>query len=211
MNCPLCESSEAQDFAQDQFRPYFKCGKCSLVYIPREFVLKFDAEAERYQSHQNDERDLQYKKYLSHIVDGIKSTLKKSHVGLDFGCGKTKLLAQLIGEHGPQVDSYDLLFHPSIEIWSKKYDFIILSEVVEHLSDPRRDMLKLAGLLNPKGQIFIKTKIYPKDRGVFDQWFYKRDPTHVQFFDLESLTALGELLKMKGPKVLGTDLFQFNF
>ncbi len=211
MNCPVCQSSVSEEFAQDKFRPYFKCSDCSLVYIPREFILKFDAEAERYEAHQNDERDEQYKKYLSQIVDGIKGTLKKNHRGLDFGCGKTTLLSKLIGEHGPTVDSYDLLFHPDIDIWSNKYDFIVLSEVVEHLSDPRRDLLKLAGLLNPKGQIFIKTKLYPKDKIIFDQWFYKRDPTHVQFFDLESLGQIANILKMKGPKVLGTDLFQFNF
>lgn len=216
MSCPLCESLSATRYSEDKFRQYLLCGNCTLVYVPRDSILPFREEADRYEAHQNDDGEPDYVAYLTRIVDGIRPRLPKPKFlfskplrGLDFGCGKTTLLEKLFSAHDVEVDSYDLYFHPNESVWNRKYDFIVLSEVIEHLSDPRGVMLRLSKVLKGSGKFFIKTKPYPADPAVFDQWFYKRDMTHVQFFNHESLSQLAKLLKMAGPHKLGDDIFEF--
>lgn len=211
MNCPICLSSQNTKYDEDKFRSYFLCLECSLVFVPREKILSFSDEAQRYEAHENDEADDSYRKYLSETAEAAISRLAPGAQGLDFGSGKTTLMAKIFKSFGFSVDTYDLYFHPKEEIWNKKYDFIVLSEVIEHLKDPREVMQKLCGLLNPRGQFFIKTKLYPPDPFTFTTWFYKRDQTHVQFFDYNSLCKLGEFLNMKGPEKLpAPDLFGFK-
>ena len=208
--CPLCHSKACQFFDEDKFRKYFRCLTCSLVFVPRESILSITAEAERYEHHRNDENDINYRAYLSEIFHAIQPFIKKEQIGLDFGCGKTMLLAKIAAESGVIMDSYDLYFRPEEKIWEKKYDFVVMSEVIEHLSGPRDIMLRLKDLLLPKGQIFIKTKFYMPDQSAFKNWFYKRDLTHVQFFDLASMSRLSQLMDMEGPYELASDLYQLK-
>ncbi len=91
-----------------------------------------------------------------------------------------------------------------------KYDFIILSEVIEHLRDPREIMLGLKNMLKPQGKFFIKTKLRPGDKIEFSKWFYKRDSTHVQFFNQNSLRQLSNILGMQEARLIGDDLFEIT-
>jgi hypothetical protein len=144
------------------------------------------------------------------MVDQIIPELQKQQVGLDFGCGRTDLLAQLFWEKNFLVDSFDLYFLPDEKIWTKKYHFIILSEVIEHLRDPILELGKLRKMLLPDGKIFIKTKLHPGEKSLFDNWFYKRDSTHVQFFNSKSLSELGRKIRMNGPQQKSEDLALFT-
>lgn len=209
-DCPLCLDHNTQEYSRDKFRSYFQCTHCELIFVPRSQLISPADEHARYQHHENAADDVYYQKYLQQIRDQILPTLKPSQRGLDFGCGGTELLGELFQSKNFEVDSYDLYFFPREEIWNKKYHFIILSEVIEHLRDPLTEMQKLTQLLLPQGKIFIKTKLHPGDKSLFDNWFYKRDNTHVQFFNQTSLKELAKQLKMEGPIMLGEDLSQFT-
>lgn len=211
MICPLCQGVNSIKYDEDKFRSYHLCHNCSLIFVPREKILSFELEAARYQAHQNEEEDPHYRHYLSQTALAIQQVVPQQCRGLDFGCGKTQLMAQIFKDLGHSVDSYDLYFHPREEIWSKSFDFIVLSEVLEHLSQPVEVMRKLSNLLTIKGKIFIKTKLYPANPLAFSSWFYKRDLTHVQFFDDHSLEKLGQLMNMKGPhRTVAPDLYEFT-
>lgn len=119
-------------------------------------------------------------------------------------------MSDLFKKKNFSVDSYDLYYFPDMTIWSKKFNFIILSEVIEHLRDPIKEMKRIRDLLLPDGKIFIKTKLHPGDKTLFENWFYKRDITHIQFFSDESLGYLAKELSMLGPKQLSEDLFVFT-
>lgn len=199
MNCPLCNETQTSKWSEDPVRPYFECGHCSLVFVPQDFLLSAEDERKRYDTHENDERDVRYREYLTKIASGISPSLSQGQKGLDFGCGASTLMAQIMDESGFEMDSYDLYYHPLTPIWSQKYDFIILSEVIEHLSSPRETMLKLAKLLTKDGQFFIKTKFLPETKEQFDVWYYKKDPTHICFFNSRSMEELARVLGMKGP------------
>jgi rubredoxin len=199
--CPLCLAQESSLFDQDKFRSYLKCSTCGLVFVPRDSLISEDQEKERYEAHENGENQSGYIQYLSKIGEAIKPFLNEGDRGLDFGCGKTKLLAGLLAPH--HVSSYDVYFHPQHELLNVTYDFVILSEVIEHLRDPRKEMLKLS---SPK--IFIKTKFYPEVG--FNQWFYKRDKTHIQFFNPGSFDELAKINGYKSWEKIGEDLYCFK-
>jgi SAM-dependent methyltransferase len=203
MNCPLCHSSDAFLFDQDKLRRYLQCQSCSLVWVPREELIPLAEEHQRYEAHQNLEEDADYKFYLKKIRDEVLPYLQSHLEGLDFGCGKTELLSQLFSEVNIPVKSYDIFFLPDEFIWDQTYDFIILSEVIEHLRHPREIMERLRTCLRPGGQIFLKTKFYPAE---FKNWFYKRDKTHVQFFSESSMGELTKILKMDRVEFLPQDL-----
>lgn len=209
MICPLCLAVESEIFDQDKQRSYLKCSACDLVFVPRESLVTLSAEKERYEAHENEETE-SYTNYLNKTVTAIKPHLKPNASGLDFGCGRTKILENLFVKAGVPVKSYDLFFHPETDLLSLQYDFIILSEVIEHLRGPREIMLSLKKNLFPAGRFFIKTKLRPATPAEFSKWFYKRDSTHVQFFNEKSFKALTAILGMKTVEMVGEDLFQIT-
>lgn len=210
MTCPLCQEKSSSLFDQEKHRSYFQCPNCSLVFVPRcELISEVD-EKERYDSHQNSEDDAGYMAYLSGIRNEILPFIKDGSRGLDFGSGRTILLEKLFREVGIELDSYDIHFHPREEFLKKKYDFIIMSEVIEHLRMPLEEMTRIRSMLYPEGDLFIKTKLLPDEKSAFPGWYYKRDKTHVQFFTLFTFRKFEEILGLKFQKSVGEDLFLFR-
>ena len=78
-------------------------------------------------------------------------------------------------------------------------------EVIEHLRVPAAELKKLKALLNPRGILFIKTKFLPEKES-FEDWFYKRDLTHVQFFSPASLDWICRAYGFYEWKLLNSDL-----
>lgn len=197
MTCLLC-AHPTHFFSKDPLRSYVQCSHCELVFVPRAELISVDEEKIRYNTHQV---DAGYRSYLSAIRDTVIPHVQNGP-GLDFGCGLTTMLADLFQESGIKMESYDLFYRPEENIWNQKFSFIVLSEVVEHLRDPLGTMKRLDELLLPGGKIFLKTKFLPEH---FENWYYKRDLTHVQFFNPASMQKLAEVLGKK-PSFLAGDV-----
>ena len=87
---------------------------------------------------------------------------------------------------------YDLFFCDDQSVLQEKtYDFIVSTEVFEHLADPAGMADRLFSFLKPRGILALMTRFYEKDTD-FKTWFYKDDETHICFFTRESLLWLGE-------------------
>jgi transcription initiation factor TFIIIB Brf1 subunit/transcription initiation factor TFIIB len=209
-NCPLCDSAHSSEFSRDKIRSYYICSSCQLIFVPREQIISSDEEKKRYDTHKNSPEETRYRDYLAQIAGLMIPQMSEGSMGLDFGCGASTLLGDILISQGYPTDSYDLFYHPQESIWKKSYDFIVLSEVIEHLREPREIMQALKERLNPGGKFFIKTALYPETKEKFDQWFYKRDPTHVQFFQTGSFETLRNQLGMSLMKVLAKDLFELH-
>lgn len=209
MNCPLCQGSALRLFDKDKFRTYQLCSDCQLISVPRSELMSAEEEKARYDLHENDESD-QYRAYLTSIAEIILPKISAGSKGLDFGCGKSLIMEKILEGHGLQVESFDLYFHPKNSVLELRYDFILLSEVIEHLCSPLEVMMGLKDKLSEGGRIFVKTKLYPPDAMAFHSWSYKRDPTHIQFFDFSSLKKLGEMMNLPQLKVLGPDIFMLS-
>ena len=178
-----------------------------MVFVPRNEVLSYEQEKNRYDQHQN-KKDDAYFNYLNGIVSSILPYISEGCRGLDFGCGTTTLFSDILKEHGFPSDSYDLYYHPNQEVWNHNYDFIMLSEVIEHLHDPHETMKRLVSLLNSNGKVFIKTK-FLTDKIDFTNWYYKRDLTHIQFFNQKSIGILAHQFGFK-VMAIGADLYLWN-
>lgn len=208
MICPLCKKVESTLYSSDKIRDYFQCNHCDLLFVPRENLISPEKEKERYELHDNVENDQGYLDYLGKIAESIKGFLQEGKTGLDFGSGRTKNLEYLLKPF--HVDSYDIYFYPEESLLQKKYDFVILSEVIEHLRNPIEEMMRLNLLLNSGGEFFIKTKLRPSTKEDFSNWFYKRDITHIEFFSEASLKFLGEILGKPQMTKIGDDLFRLS-
>lgn len=138
-------------------------------------------EKERYISHNNDVNDIRYQNFVSPIVDSVKAKYDTSHLGLDYGAGTGPVITRLLEKEGYSINLYDPYFHNYPENLSKKYDYIICSEVIEHFYKPYEEFKSLANMLNLKASIFCMTSLYDEGRD-FKNWRYKDDETHVFFY-----------------------------
>ncbi len=62
-----------------------------------------------------------------------------------------------------------------------QYDFVTCTEVLEHLHWPGREWQRFEALLKPGGWLGVMTRFLTDDEH-FPRWHYRRDPTHVCFW-----------------------------
>jgi len=88
------------------------------------------------------------------------------------------------------VDTYDLFFNLDEAYKVKKYNLIILTEVLEHLENPLVILRELFERLEPQGIISTMTLFHPNDPEKFSKWWYRRDITHISFYTLRTLKEI---------------------
>ncbi|MBT6093527.1 MAG: class I SAM-dependent methyltransferase [Rhodospirillaceae bacterium] len=179
--CPLCGTDRTHPYHRDKTRDYLHCGICTLVFVPSSQHLSAADEKAYYDLHDNHLDDLGYRRFLERLFVPLNARLKPSALGLDVGCGPGPLLAAMFGEAGHRVTVYDPFYAPDTSVLSGPYDFITLSEVVEHMARPGADLDRLWTALKPGGWLGIMTK-RGRDLDAFQTWHYITDPTHVSFF-----------------------------
>lgn len=178
--CPLCAGQDSRPIDCDG-RLYFRCDECALVHLSPALRLPSDAERAEYDLHRNDPQDALYRRFLERSLGEVRSRFAPPARGLDFGCGPGPALVAMAREAGYRVDAYDPFYADEPTVFSRRYDFITCTEVVEHLFSPRTELDRLWGLLNPGGALVIQTQRVLDDAR-FRAWNYRRDPTHVVFF-----------------------------
>jgi SAM-dependent methyltransferase len=112
--------------------------------------------------------------------------LKPGAEGLDYGCGPGPAASVMLGERGFPTQNYDLYFFPDETLLSRKYDFLVCTEVLEHLRRPAEDLARLDALLKPDGLLGVMTGVLEDDAS-FSGWWYRKDFTHIAFYRPETL------------------------
>ncbi len=138
-------------------------------------------EKARYDLHQNSPDDPGYRRFLNRFVQPMNALLGPNSSGLDFGCGPGPTLYLLFEALGHQVTNYDPFYAADKSVFDSTYDFICLTEVIEHLHQPAQELERLWRCLKPLGVMGIMTKRVI-DIDSFANWHYKNDKTHVSFF-----------------------------
>ncbi len=101
----------------------------------------------------------------------VKHIIKRSQRVLDFGAGSGALV-QALRKRGVNCDGFEIsmgarefsekkrgiILLPDLEIASQNsYDVVLMIEVIEHLSEPWKDLLSIRGMLTDSGRIFVTT------------------------------------------------------
>lgn len=189
--CPVCCSGHVRPFRNLAGRAYWRCQDCLATYL--DIAQQPDPMVERaeYEKHRNHPQDQGYRQFVSRLWRALKPKLSQGARGLDYGCGPGSALAALAEEEGYRMSLYDPFFAPDPAVLERSYDFITCTEVAEHFHDPAREFAKLDRLLSPGGWMGIMTQFQTEDAR-FDNWHYRRDPTHVVFYRRETLDKVAE-------------------
>jgi len=178
--CPLCGMHIASGIEVEETR-YARCRECDLISLdPSRRPLPLD-EVVRYTRHRNRADDDGYRRFLSRLSDHVVARLGAGAQGLDFGCGPSAVLADMLTEAGYPTVGYDPVFEPHGELLSRLYDFAVCSEVVEHFHHPASAFTLLGELVASGGLLGVMTRFHRPDIP-FETWWYRRDPTHVCFY-----------------------------
>ena len=185
---------------------YFQCETCDYVQMEEAFLPSSAQEKSRYETHKNS--DSTYEKYLSKILDESSLGLKPKEAILDFGSGPFPMAEKILSQRGLSIQSYDPYFQPKSP--AGLFDVILLHEVVEHFTYPLQTFAAIRLLTANEGRWLIHTQFFPGFQN-FQNWSYRRDFTHVGFYNWKSLSTLAEKYGMRIAKIQGSDFIQLAF
>lgn len=190
--CPLCRSADAACYhASAERQQYFRCPRCTLVFLDPSQRLSRQDERARYELHRNEHGDPEYVRFLRRLADPVIERLPPGASGLDFGCGPAPVLSAILADAGFPCASYDPFFAPADALLARRYEFVTCSEVVEHTHDPAATFAQLGRLLVPGGLLGVMTRFYGLE-APFATWWYRRDPTHVCFYAESTMRWIAE-------------------
>ena len=188
--CPLCLTPDAALLHKggkgSGFRDFLHCTECDLVFVPRSQMLDEEGQRERYLQHNNDVDDPGYREFLGKMYHALRPHIQAGARGLDYGAGPGPALQKMMKEDGFEAEVYDIYFHPDQSVLSATYDFVTCTETVEHFCDPRHEFENLGRLVRPGGWLGVMTGML-KNWDDFPDWYYHRDPTHVNFFSRHTM------------------------
>ena len=197
MKCHICNKPTAS-FTQEKTNiKYYHCKACEYIFKSPECYQDLNSQKERYNLHENNEEDAGYVAYFQRFLDFILPLVERPRNALDFGCGRTSLLASLLEKEGIACDYYDPIYHPDILVDNKKYDLIVSTEVFEHLHQPSEVFESLVEKLNDGGYLAIQTEFHSNEEASFKKWWYPQDPTHIVFFRAHTFKVLCEKYRCK--------------
>jgi SAM-dependent methyltransferase len=179
--CIVCGKFAADFFVSVQGNRYERCGACQATFLNPEQRLSIEDEHAQYRLHRNDPNDQDYRRFLSKLAGPLLQKLPPGAKGLDYGCGSGPALACMLREAGHLVRLFDPLFFPDPEPLEDLYDFIVCAEVIEHFHRPAEEFARFDRMLRPGGWLALMT-CFQTDDIRFENWHYRRDPTHVVFF-----------------------------
>jgi len=193
MNCHICTKSTESFVHEKTDITYYHCKACEYIFKSPEYHQDLTVQKERYNLHENDAEDEGYQAYFQRFLDFILPLVGKPNTALDFGCGRSSLLASLLEKERVHCDYYDPIYHPDILNDDKKYELIVSTEVFEHLHQPREVFESLLKRLEEDGYLALQTQFHPNDVEAFKKWYYHQDPTHIVFFTAQTFRVLCEI------------------
>ena len=192
--CTVCKSNNFKKSSVIDNLVYWTCIVCEAKLLDSKHFISLNAEKKHYLKHINSIDDVGYKNFISQFVKIIKDIISIGSIGLDYGCGYAPALAHILKKEGFQVDIYDPFFFPNNLNFLRKFNFITCTEVIEHFFNPHEEFKKIDSLLYHKGFLAIKTSLLSDDI-FFDKWHYRRDPTHVVFYQKKTFEIIAKQRK----------------
>lgn len=165
-------------------------------------------EIEVYKTHNNDVNDIRYQEFVSPISNYVLNNFMPHHEGLDFGSGTGPVISKILQDNLFRIEQFDPFFSNKPELLERTYDYIVSCEVMEHFHSPDKEFALLNKMLQPNGALVCMTLLYD-DEVEFQNWFYKKDPTHVFFYRKETIKYIAEKYQFNRYSISGR-LIVFN-
>lgn len=218
--CEFCQGEMAMPFlvAKDRLAPnnsyaYFQCNSCGLISLSKK------SGNENFQAYNLSLPTKAQKIVLYHFYLKIRKIKERGEI-LDFGCGAGNL-SKFLSEKGYLVDSFEIDkkyidwlkkvqgITALKRISGKKYDVIILKDVLEHLEQPIKTLQELKGHLKEEGVMFISLQnIDSHQARVFkSKWFHLDAPRHIYQFPRKTLR---KIFAKNGLKIVKEYFFNFD-
>ena len=198
--CRLCRADNGSIFYIDDDlnfgKIFFICNDCKLIFVQRDSLPNPELEKERYLSHNNDVDDPKYQTFLSKLWTPMEKRLVKGASGLDYGAGPGPALLHMMSRSGYIVQMYDPFFATDMDVLNKTYDFIVCTETVEHFHNPSKEFYEFDRILKPNGFLGIMTSFTDNVKS-FGDWYYRRDPTHVCFYNSHTMNWIANKMNWK--------------
>lgn len=170
-------------------RAYWRCTLCRATFVDAAHLPDAETERRHYLLHENDPEDHAYRRFLSKLAEPLLERLPPAQEGLDYGCGPGPALALMLADRGHAMRCYDPYFHPDDSALDQTYAFITCTETAEHFHHPAKEFARLDAMLRPGGCLAIMT-CFLTDDDRFATWHYRRDPTHVVFYQEQTFRHL---------------------
>ena len=229
--CPICGSSEISIFLGD-VRDYItgekftvsRCRACDVAFTspqPENMELYYPAKYRRYSKwvliilrklyHYQTKRWSKFFTKPGTVLemgcgDGLMLDALRSRGWNVSGTERTEKMADFARNHfGLQVYVGGLEEIPR----EKKFDLIIVFQVLEHLNDPVASLKQCADLLERGGKLIIAVPNFSswQSRYSSSYWFHLDAPRHLFHF---SPTSLRNALKMAGLKISSISYISFE-
>jgi len=197
VNCHICNQTTVSFTHGKTDIKYYHCNACEYIFKSPEYYQDFHTQKERYNLHENNEEDAGYRAYFKRFLNFSLPHMDNVKTALDFGCGRTSLLAKLLEDEGIACDYYDPIYHPKTLDEDKKYDLIVSTEVFEHIHQPKEVFESLLEKLHDGGYLAIQTEFHSNEQASFEKWWYPQDPTHIVFFRAKTFRVLSEMYGCK--------------
>lgn len=209
--CRLCNSKKTDAFITDKGtkreKLYHHCRECDFIFADERFILSPDEEEKRYVHHNN---TIENEGYVMMFKNFIKTAIADEFLTaekiLDFGCGPSPVFAEIMRQNGKTVDIFDPFYHKNDDIFNKAYDLITSTEVFEHVKYPLVSFQSLYKLIKTGGTLAIMTKFHSGIQD-FENWWYRRDVTHISFFNTKTVQKVAELTNFKRLRSDETSFF----
>ena len=197
-NCPLCQNIPFEKYHHDSVRGYNFCPMCNLVFVKPEHLYSLTQEKQIYDCHQNNPNDMAYRKHLSKLATPLIEKLSPQSSGLDFGSGPGPTLSLMLAEQGFKMSIYDPIYANAKSVLKPQqpYNFITMTEVIEHIYHPEKELDMLWDILQKGGWLAIMTSMN-EGKEFFKNWHYTKDPTHVRFYSKQTFTWLANKYNAK--------------
>ncbi len=190
--CKICGSS-TREFIHNRTKTlYYHCPICDLIQRDEECFPSKEKELSIYKLHENSIDREDYVAYLKKFVDqALIPFIKEGADGLDYGSGPVPVLSQVLKrDYALKTDIYDYYFAPETIYHGKNYDFIVSTEVIEHLQDPLKSFHLFKEILVQGGILSLMTLFHPQSDGLFQEWWYTRDESHISFYTPKTIKYL---------------------
>jgi len=189
--CLLCGGNDVRLFAEVDGRRYHRCAICRLTFQDSEQHPTAEEERVRYETHENDPEDPDYRAFLHRLAGPLLDRLPPAREGLDYGSGPGPTLSVMMEEAGHSMALWDPFFAPDPTPLQRTWDFVTCTETAEHFHRPGEAFQRLDALLRRPGWLGLMTGVLEDDEG-FAEWWYRRDPTHVVFYRPETLSWIAD-------------------